>query len=269
VTGWAKKALSQNFLLDPNLQRKIVAELAADPGDVVIEVGPGHGELSDHVRGRVHRLVLVEKDRELAADLDERWGREPDVRIVCGDALEVDLSGFYESGHDVRVLSNVPYNITSPLIFAFLAMRPAPRRIVVTVQKEVAERVVARCGSRTYGALSVGVQALAVTRIAFGVGRMAFRPVPDVDSAVLVIDPVPERVATLDVEGLRTVTRAMFGRRRKQIQKIMRTAPEFASAGDPGPLLTRLAIDPTARPESLTPEDFIALSRALSASRTS
>jgi len=263
VTGRARKSLGQNFLIDPNLQRKIVAELEATQDYVVLEVGPGHGELSAHLEGRVHRLVLIEKDRNLAATLEDRWGETPGIDVFSADALEVDLAGFQETGRPFRVLSNVPYNVTSPLLFAFLDIRPLPRRIVLTVQREVAQRVVASPGSRTYGALTVGVQALADARIAFPVGRQAFRPVPEVESAVLVIDPDPARAEGLDVDGLRTVTRAMFSRRRKQIQKILRTAPEFAAAVDLAAVLTDLGVSPTDRPEVLAPSDFIAIARAL------
>lgn len=263
MTPRAKKALGQNFLIDPNLQRKIVSELEATPEDVVLEVGPGHGELSAHLLGRVHRLVLIEKDRELAEELRSRWGSTEGVEIVEADALEVDLARWHQPGRDLRVVSNVPYNITTPLIFAFLDIRPPPRRIVVTVQREVAERVVARPGSRTYGALSVGVQAIADARLAFGVGRRAFRPVPDVESAVLRIDPRPDRIESLDLPGLRRVTRGLFGRRRKQLQKILRTAPEFQGSGDPLAVLKALGLSPSARPETLSAADIVALARAL------
>ena len=263
MTGRAKKALGQNFLIDPNLQRKTVEELEAASGDVVIEVGPGHGELSAHLVGRVHRLVLIEKDRELAAGLRERWGTMSGVHVVEGDALEVDLSSFAERGRDLRVLSNVPYNVTSPLIFAVLDIRPLPRLIVLTVQREVAERVVASPGSRTYGALSVGVQVVADARIAFGVGRQAFRPVPRVESAVLRIAPKPPALGSSDLVAVRRLTRAMFGRRRKQIQKILRSTPELASPDAGRAAMARLGLDPTARPETLTPDDFVQLASAL------
>lgn len=263
MTHRAKKALGQNFLVDPNLQRKTVEELEADGEDVVIEVGPGHGELSGHLVGRVHRLVLIEKDRELAAALAERWGTREDVDVVEGDALDLDLSSFGDAGRDLRVLSNVPYNVTSPLIFAFLDIRPLPRRIVLTVQREVAERVVAGPGSKTYGALSVGVQVVADARIAFGVGRQAFRPVPRVESAVLSIEPRPAALEGVDLVAVRGLTRAMFGRRRKQIQKILRTTPELTSPEAGLAAIANLGIDPAARPETLGPLDFVRLSRAL------
>lgn len=263
----AKRSLSQNFLVDPNLQRKVVAELEAESGDEVLEVGPGHGELSEHLVGRVHRLVLVEKDRELAADLEERWGGRPDVEIVEGDALELDLRERTDVRRPLRVLSNVPYAITSPLLFRFLALRPPARRIVVTVQKEVAERIVGSPGSRAYGALSIGVQAVADVSLAFGIGRGAFRPVPDVDSAVVRVEPDPERCARVDPDALRRVTRAAFGRRRKQLQKILRTAPELSAAvPDPDALCERLGLDPRARPATLDPGAYVRLAELLATS---
>lgn len=279
----AKRSLGQNFLIDPNLQRKIVALLEAEAGDAVLEVGPGHGELTRHLVDRVDRIVVVEKDRRLAAELRGRWGDSPSVEIVEGDALELDLAALAAAaasgpgrpdsdlppGPDsapsrpLRVVSNMPYNITSPLLFALLAIRPVPRRLVVTVQREVAERVVAAPGSRTYGALSVGVQAVARARLELVIGREAFRPRPDVESAVLRIDPDEDAVEAVDAEGLRELTRALFGRRRKQLQKILKTAPELGPVADPETLLRGLGIDPALRPEDLPPSDFLALRGAL------
>ena len=259
----AKRSLGQNFLIDPNLQRKIVDELEAGPGDVVLEVGPGHGELSEHLVAAVHRLVLIEKDAKLAAALAARWADRPKVHVIEGDALELDLGVAREPGHDLLILSNVPYNVTSPLLFAFLAVRPPPRRIVVMVQREVADRIVAEPGSKTYGALSVGVQAVARAELRFAVGRQVFRPRPDVDSAVLRIDPDPASAVGVDAPRLRDVTRALFSRRRKQLQKILRTAPELGPVADPDSLLAALGLDPRARPETLSPREIVALSERL------
>ena len=258
----AKRSLSQNFLVDPNLQRKIVEALEADPGDGVLEVGPGHGELTRHLVGRVARLVAVEKDDALAEELAERWGGRDDVRIVHGDALEADLASLVRPPY--RVLSNVPYGITSPLLFRFLDLTPAPARIVVTVQKEVGERVVAEPGGKTYGSLSVGVQARARASIAFAVSRRAFRPVPDVDSVTLVIEPDSECIRSLPEPALRDLTRAAFGRRRKQLQTILRKAPGYALAREEAEALCRdLGVEPRVRPEKLTPQTFVELARRL------
>jgi 16S rRNA (adenine1518-N6/adenine1519-N6)-dimethyltransferase len=264
--GRAKRSLSQNFLVDGNLQRRVVQELEGQPDDVVLEIGPGHGELSQHLVGTVARLVLVEKDESLAAELAARWGDREDVHVVVGDALELDLLTCLPGTGSYRLISNVPYNITSPLLFAFLDLSPSPRRIVVTVQREVADRIVARPGNKTYGALSVGVQARAAARVAFRIGRRAFRPVPDVDSAVVSIEPRPGPLTASDATALRTLTRTAFGRRRKQLQKILRTSPEYAL---PLELVQRvcadLGLDPRARPEALSPDEFVALARRLHA----
>lgn len=263
-----KRSLSQNFLIDPNLQRKIVEALEAEPGEAVLEIGPGHGELSRHLVGRVAPLVVVEKDDELAAELSERWGGRPDVTVVHGDALEVDLLAELPPDRPYRVLSNLPYAVTSPLLFRVLALEPPARRIVVTVQKEVGERIAAEPGTGAYGSLSVGIQARARTELAFEVSRHAFRPVPDVESVTVVIDPDPERIRRLPEPGLRRLTRAAFGRRRKQLQKILRSAPEYGlDRSEAEALCGRIGVEPRVRPERLTPEQFVRLASLLEEER--
>jgi 16S rRNA (adenine1518-N6/adenine1519-N6)-dimethyltransferase len=260
---WAKRSLSQNFLVDHNIRRKIVAELEAGPDDAVLEVGSGHGELTDLLSGRVARLVLVEKDDRLASDLAHRFVDRDDVRVVHGDALEVDLEGLLGSAGGL-LISNVPYGITSPLIFRFLEMEPMPRRMVLLVQREVAERIAASEGNKVYGALSVGVQARAAVRIAFRVGRRAFRPVPEVDSAVILIEPRPDAVGRERQEDLRVLTRVAFSRRRKQLGRILRSAPEYDLAADTiERILEAQGVDPRARPETLTPDQFVDLASRL------
>lgn len=264
----AKRSLSQNFLVDPNLQRKVVDALEAEAGDTVVEVGAGHGELSRHLVGRVRRLVLVEKDDGLVEELREEWGGRADVRIVHGDALELDLRAEVPQDAPYRILSNLPYAITSPLLFRFLDLRPLPDRIVVTVQEEVAERIAAEPGGGDFGSLTVGVQARARARLAFPVSRHAFRPEPDVESATVIIDPDPDRVAEIPGEGLRRLTRAAFGRRRKQLQKILRSAPVYDLDREEAEALCRaIGVEPRVRPERLSPEQFVDLARRLEARR--
>ena len=256
-----KRSLSQNFLVDPNLQRKIVAALEVRPDDAVLEIGPGHGELSRHLIGEVDPLVVVEKDDDLAAALRERWGSRGDVRVVHGDALEVDLLEELPEDRPYRVLSNLPYAVTSPLLFRVLELDPPARRVVVTVQKEVGERIAAEPGTGAYGSLTVGVRARADVRLAFDVSRQAFRPVPDVESATVIIDPDRERIRRLPEPALRRLTRAAFGRRRKQLQTILRSAPEYdLDRPAAEALCRRLGVDPRVRPERLSPEQFVRLS---------
>lgn len=260
----AKRSLSQNFLVDPNLRRKLVDALGAGPDDTVLEIGPGHGELSERMVGEVARLVLVEKDDRLVELLIERWGTRDDVFIVHADALKVDLSELVAGSSALRVISNVPYSITSPLLFRFLEIRPLPSRLVVLVQEEVGRRIVADPGTREYGALSVGVRARAEARLAFRVGRQAFRPVPAVDSVAVVIEPAADCPEEHELKALRDLTRAAFSRRRKQIRTILRDAPEYGlSAAAAEAVLARVGADPTARPETFDPGLFLRLAEQL------
>lgn len=264
----AKRSLSQNFLVDHNIRRRIVAELGAEVRDKVLEIGPGHGELSDLLVGKVARLVLVEKDDRLAADLAARFADRSDVEVVHEDALEADLSGLLGGDSAGLLISNLPYGITSPLIFRFLDMQPLPRRMVLLVQREVADRIAAGEGSKAYGALSVGVRARARVRIAFRVGRGAFRPVPAVDSSVLVLEPRSEVPSAERLADLRTLTRVAFSQRRKQLGGILRSAPEYGlSADQVQRILTEHGVSPRARPETLTPDQFLDLAAGLCQAR--
>lgn len=260
----AKRSLSQNFLIDPNLQRKIVHELGPAPAETVLEIGAGHGELSGRLVGGVEGLVLVEKDDELAAALERQFETDESVRVVHGDALELDLAALLPSGRPYRVLSNLPYAITTPLLFRILDMRPPAERVVVTVQREVAQRIVAAPGSREYGALSVGVQLRGEPHLAFRIGRKAFRPVPAVESAVVVIEPDPSAPRPAEEAELRRLTRVAFGQRRKQLQKILRTSPDYAlSPTEVEQVARTVGFDPRVRPEALHPQEFRELARAL------
>lgn len=261
----AKKSLGQNFLIDPNIQRRIVAALEAGPEDEVLEIGPGRGALTRHLAGRVRRLVAIEMDDALARELHADLAEVPGVEIVQADALKRELEEFTDEPAALKIIGNIPYNITTPLLFHLLERRARPARIVIMVQREVADRILAAPGEKAYGALSVGVRTVAeVTRL-FHVGRAAFRPVPDVDSTVLRLQPYqpPPLDAELETE-LRTLTRVAFGWRRKQLQKILRTSTEYDL--DPNALTKvtdETGLDLERRPETLAPADFVRLARTL------
>ncbi|MFQ5536773.1 MAG: 16S rRNA (adenine(1518)-N(6)/adenine(1519)-N(6))-dimethyltransferase RsmA [Gemmatimonadota bacterium] len=260
----ARKALGQNFLVDPNLQRKIVEAVAPAPEDVVLEIGPGKGALTRHLEGRAGRLILVELDRDLAAELRQRYEGRDDVTVVEGDILKVDLGALAPDPSALKVVGNIPYNITTPILFHFLE-RPRPREIVLMVQEEVAERIVAGPGTGTYGALAVGVRSVARAERLFRVGRGAFRPVPAVDSAVVRIRPlVPPPLSAAEEAGVRRLVRAAFQWRRKQMGRILRSHPDLRV--DPQAveaLAARVGFAPSDRPENLSPEQFVALTRLL------
>jgi 16S rRNA (adenine1518-N6/adenine1519-N6)-dimethyltransferase len=260
----AKRSLGQNFLVDPNLQRKIARAVGAGVDDEVVEIGPGQGALTKHLVGSVGRLVLVELDDDLAAGLERTYAGRADVEVVHADVLGVDLALHVRHPEAVRVVGNIPYNITTPILFRLLE-RPRPLEIVLMVQEEVADRIVAAAGTPAYGALAVGVQSVARAERLFRVGRNAFRPVPRVDSAVVRIRPVvPEPLDPGEEARLRTLVRACFQWRRKQLGKILRdhpdlsVDPEVASAA-----AARVGVDLHDRPERLSPDTFIRLSAAL------
>lgn len=261
----AKKSLGQNFLIDPNLQRKIVASLEPDADDEVLEIGPGHGALTHHLAGRVRRLVLVELDDALARGLADEFADEPSIQVVNADILETSLDDLLDDPSRAKVIGNIPYNITTPIIFALLERQPRPREIVLMVQREVADRILAEPGSKTFGALTVGVQTLAAVDRVADVGRKAFRPMPDVESTVIRIQPYsPPPLSPTEEDALRNLTRAAFGQRRKQFQKILRQAYGLA-ADEITRLEASLGVDLRRRPETFQPEFFVRLARELNA----
>lgn len=260
----AKRSLGQNFLVDPNLQRKIVEAVGAGSDDEVLEVGPGRGALTRHLVGRVGRLVLVELDDALAADLERALGERDDVEVVHGSILDVPLDTHVRDRERLRVVGNIPYNITTPILFRLLE-RPRPLQIVLMVQEEVAERLVATPGTKAYGALAVGVQAVATAERLFRVGRSAFRPVPGVDSAVVRIRPArPEPLDEAEEDRLRTLVRACFQWRRKQLGKILRDHPDLQVGAERAEALaTAVGVGLHERPERLSPGAFVRLSALL------
>jgi 16S rRNA (adenine1518-N6/adenine1519-N6)-dimethyltransferase len=259
----AKKSLGQNFLVDPNIQRKIAASIQPSADDEVLEIGPGQGALTRHLAGAVRRLVLVELDNQLVERLREEFGSRPDVEVVHADFLALTLEQLSADPAGLKVIGNIPYNITTPILFALLERRPRPRQIVLMVQREVADRILAPPGSKTYGALAVGVRTVADAERVLNVGRKAFRPVPDVESAVIHVTPhTPPHLSEREETAVRTLTRAAFGQRRKQFQRILRDAYRLSPA-DVEALERRTGLDLQARPETFSPELFVELARAL------
>lgn len=253
-----KKRLGQHFLTDARLLARIADTLGATPSDTVIEIGPGRGALTTHLLERAGRVIAIELDRELAPMLAQKWKDEPRLRVVEGDVLEQDLGAL--AGGPYLLAGNVPYNITTPILFHAMR-RPRPTRAVYLVQKEVADRVVAAPGSDAYGALSVNVQALAHAELLFNVAARAFTPPPKVESAVIRIVPRAEpMLAPEEEEPFRVLVQGAFGLRRKQMRRVLRTVRAWdAERADVA--LQAAGIDPEARPETLAPADFLRLLR--------
>lgn len=253
-----KKRFGQHFLTDPRLLGRIADALAITRDDTVIEIGPGRGALTEQLLQRAGRVIAIELDRDLAPILRERWKDEPRFALVEGDVLEQDLGAL--AGGPYLLAGNVPYNITTPILFHAMR-RPRPTRAVYLVQKEVADRVVAPAGSEDYGALSVNVQALADAELLFTVGARAFTPPPKVESAVIRVTPRAEAMlGAEEEEPFRLFVQAAFGLRRKQMRRVVRTVFGW-DAARADEVLEAAGIDPEARPETLNCAEFLRVLR--------
>ena len=256
-----RKSLGQHFLADPRILARIADAVALAPDETVVEIGAGRGSLTDALLARAARVVAVEVDRKLAELLREKYASEPRITIVEADVLEVSLGEL--AGGPYALAGNVPYYITTPILFQ--ALRP-PRasRSVFLVQREVAARKAAPPGADDYGALSVNIQALADVELLFRIPSGAFNPPPRVDSAVVRVTP---RAAPVVAPGLeetfRIFVQASFALRRKQMRRVVRTVAA-RSAQDAEAALADTGIDPAARPETLSAEQFHSLGAALS-----
>lgn len=251
----AKRSLGQNFLVDPNLIRKVTGLLHAGPGDWVLEIGPGRGALTQVLAQTGCNLFAVDKDPRLAHLVKQQW---PGAAVAVVDAMDLDWEGMSQS-HGWKIIGNLPYNIASPLIWDCVSRLRGFRVLVFTVQLEVARRIVAAPGSRDYGALSVWVQSFARPELAFTLSPHVFRPRPKVSSAVLIFAPVHDSPPPAVRDGLFRVLALLFRQRRKQIGTV------FRRSGWHGweKALERLNIDPELRPERLTPQQFIQLAKTL------
>lgn len=253
------KRFGQHFLADRRVLERIADALELTGAETVLEIGPGRGALTDLLVERAGRLVAVELDRALAALLRERYASRTNVEIVERDVLQVPLAEL--AGDDFVLAGNVPYYITTPIIFHALE-RPRPRRAVYLVQKEVADRAVAGPGSKVYGALSVNVQSVARVELLLAVPPAAFRPPPKVDSAVIRVTPRADPVIAAEEERpFRSFVQGAFGLRRKQMQRVVRTLFALDAEGAER-LLTAAGVRPDARPETLGAEQFAAVLRA-------
>jgi 16S rRNA (adenine1518-N6/adenine1519-N6)-dimethyltransferase len=257
-----RKSLGQHFLTDRRILQRIVDAVELTGAETVIEIGPGRGSLTALLVPVSKRLILIEYDRALAGRLRDKYAGVPSVEIVEADVLAVDLGAV--AGGPFQLVGNVPYYITTPILFHALE-RPRPERAVYLVQREVAERMVAAPGSSEYGALSVNVQALAHAKMMFRVAPGSFTPPPKVDSAVVRIEPRNDPAISVDEEAtFRRFVLDAFGMRRKQLRRVIRSLWQL-SAEQADAILSTAGIDPTARPETLSPEQFATLIRARAA----
>ncbi len=263
----AKKGLGQNFLVDRNIVGRILENAALDGESWVLEIGPGLGALTGPLAERAAQVVAVEIDRELAAVLREVLAH-PRIAIVEGDALEMDWRELLEDmgwrGQPLSLVANLPYYITSPLIMKALESGLPFTSIVVMVQKEVAERMLAAPGSKDYGVLSLAVQYYAEGSLVMKVPRTVFLPAPKVDSAVVRLLPRPPKVSAPRKE-LFQVIRAAFQQRRKTLRNALKALTVEWGLGleQLDGALARCGLEPGVRGERLSLEEYSQLTEEL------
>lgn len=263
----ARKRFGQHFLHDRGVIDRIVAALAPDPADAVVEIGPGRGALTAPLLDILNALHVIEIDRDLAPVLSSELAAHRSERLVIhqADALRFDYQGLAGSlGTPLRVVGNLPYNISTPLLFALLAAAESIRDMLFMLQREVVDRLGAEPGTSHYGRLSVMVQQRARVERILRVGPGAFRPPPKVDSAVVRLTPLPreQRPAPVDdPDTFERVVRSAFNQRRKTLRNALKglaTAETIAAS----------KLDPGQRPETVSIVGFARLANALSASTT-
>jgi len=253
----ATKVLGQNFLLDLNLTRKIARAGGELRGKTVLEIGAGPGGLTRALlaEGAGH-VVAVERDRRCLAALEELAAQaDGRLTLVAADALDLDERVL--TPRPCRIIANLPYNISTPLLFKWLGRLDLFEHLVLMFQKEVAQRIVAAPGGKAYGRLSVMTQWRCRANTLFDVPPRAFTPAPKVTSTIIGLEPRPEPLATARAEVLEAVVAAAFGQRRKMLRSSLKQI-----SADPVALLTAASLEPTLRAENLTVEEFCALARA-------
>ena len=253
----ATKALGQNFLLDLNLTRKIARAGGALDGKTVLEIGAGPGGLTRALLAEgVGHVVAVERDRRCLAALEELSAQvDGRLTLVAADALEVDERTLIP--RPSRIIANLPYNISTPLLFKWLGRLELFEHLVLMFQREVAQRIVAAPGGKAYGRLSVMTQWRCRANALFDVPPRAFTPAPKVTSTIVGLAPRPEPLAAAPAEVLEAVVAAAFGQRRKMLRSSLKQI-----SADPVALLTAAGLEPTLRAENLSVEQFCALARA-------
>jgi 16S rRNA (adenine1518-N6/adenine1519-N6)-dimethyltransferase len=252
-----RKRFGQNFLADAHYVDRIVAAVDPRPGETIVEIGPGLAALTGKLVERAGRVVAIEIDRDLAARLRERFSPER-LQLIEGDALAFDFASL---GRDLRIVGNLPYNISSPLLFHLASFADRLRDVTVMLQKEVVDRITAEPATPDYGRLSVMLQSQFDVRRLLTVPPGAFRPAPKVDSAVARLVPLRGRAPRIDDRELfARIVMAAFSQRRKTLRN--------ALAGIAGPeTLADARIDPGARGETLGVDAFVRLANVVATKR--
>ncbi|HAE92191.1 16S rRNA (adenine(1518)-N(6)/adenine(1519)-N(6))-dimethyltransferase RsmA [Tissierella praeacuta] len=259
------KSLGQNFLIDGNIVRKIVENGNITSEDYVIEIGPGMGTLTEELALKAKKVLAIEIDNTLIPILEETIGKYNNVEIIHGDILKIDLQKIIEErldGGPVKVVANLPYYVTTPIIAKLIEDNLNLESIIVMVQKEVAERMAAGSGGKEYGSLSVFVNFYSKPEIVLKVPKTVFMPQPKIDSAVIKLT-INKELPEVDKEKFFKIVKAAFSKRRKTILNSLSTYGFNIEKGTIKEVLESLNISLDARAENLSVEDFIKISKTL------
>ena len=246
-----RKRFGQHFLHDPAILRRIADSIAPAPGDCVVEIGPGEGALTRVLLARIAHLTAIEIDRDLAARLAGEFPPQR-LKVHCADALEF---GFATLPEGARIVGNLPYNISTPLLFRLAEHAARFRDLHFMLQREVVERMVAGPSTADYGRLSVMLQVRFRMKKLFTVARGAFRPPPKVESAVVRMEPIAEgELPKMDQNVFADLVRRAFSARRKTLRNALALEPAA---------FEELGLDPKLRPENLSPSDYVRITQLL------
>lgn len=256
-----RASLGQNFLRDRNTARKIVDAIGPGPGDTIVEIGPGEGALTRDLAARAGRLVVVDLDPRVFARMQEEFAGTP-VEVIHADVLAFDLTALAARLGTLRVVGNIPYNITTPILFHVLDHRAVVQDTIMLMQREVAARLAAGPGTKDYGILSVFTQFYADAAVLFDVPPTVFYPRPKVTSSLVHLRMLERpRVTVTNEEFFRSMVRAVFGKRRKTLRNSLRYFLDVP--------LPATSVDLGRRPEELSLEELAGLSNELAVLRPS
>lgn len=255
-THKARKRFGQNFLHDAHVIHNIVQAIAPKTGETLVEIGPGLGALTQALLPHCDELHLIELDRDLVARLQQRYAATAQLQIHAGDALTFDVHSLKQAGRALRVVGNLPYNISTPLIFHLLQQVDVISDMLFMLQKEVVQRLAAVPNTKDYGRLSVMVQFYCTVRALFEVPPEAFNPAPKVDSALVYLRPHAQKNTEVDAQVLSRLVAQAFAQRRKTLRNNLKgllSEQAMQAAG----------VDPSVRAETLSVSAFVALAKVL------
>jgi len=259
-----RKRWGQHFLVDQNILSKVIRTAELEKGDVVLEIGPGTGEMTLALARQVKKVIAVEIDRKLVKVLKEKTADLSNIMVIEGDVLKISFEQLYRRGHQqLKVVANLPYQISTPLLFRFIESKQLFSTITLMLQREVAERMIASPGGKNYGPLSIFTQLVSDLSIQFYIKPSAFFPPPKVESAVIHMVWKERPLVRLEEEGwFKKVVKGCFSYRRKRLINALRHA-DLLLPEDLEKRIEKIGIDSQRRPETLTIQEFARLADAL------